>query len=102
VARPAPTPGPSVSSTPPSPPRPDYPASPATLKSEVEQRLRAANLRLDVAVNAVGVVTLTGVVPTTAQKRRAIELARVPGVTDVRSNINAGDEWGGAVKGSRP
>ena len=101
VARPTPPPGPSVS--PPSPsPRPDSPASPATLKSQVEQRLRAANLQLDVAVNATGVVTLTGVVPTTSQKQKALELARVPGVKDVRSNINAGDEWGGAVKGSRP
>lgn len=102
VSRPGPTPPvPPARPTPAPPTPPDYPASPAALKSQVEQRLRAANLKLDVAVTATGIVTLTGVVSTASQKQLAVELARVPGVTAVRSNINAGDEWSGGVTGAR-
>src|SRR5262245_4225085 len=94
----APTP---VTPTPVAPTPPVYPTSPAALKSQVEQRLRAANLDLTVSVTAGGIVTLTGVVPKKSQKQLAEELAKVPGVTAVRSNVNAGDEWGGGTRDAR-
>jgi hypothetical protein len=65
----------------------------AEIARTVRQRLGEKGLSLNVDVNAEGVVTLTGVVKTQDQKTLASGLARVPGVTDVRAQINVQDRW---------
>jgi hypothetical protein len=65
----------------------------AEIARAVRQRLGEKGLSLNVDVNADGVVTLTGVVKTQDQKALASTLARVPGVTDVRAQINVQDRW---------
>ena len=65
----------------------------AEIARAVRQRLGEKGLALNVDVNADGVVTLTGVVKTQDQKTLASSLARVPGVTDVRAQINVQDRW---------
>jgi len=64
------------------------------MKSQLEQQLRRASLDLTVDVSSTGVVTLTGVVDEPAQKDRALGLARqLPGVVDVKSQINVRSVW---------
>jgi hypothetical protein len=65
----------------------------AEIARAVRQRLGEKGLALNVDVNADGVVTLTGVVKNQDQKTLASSLARVPGVTDVRAQINVQDRW---------
>ena len=68
--------------------------SDATLTTKVKTKLLAdttvSGLRIDVDSQA-GVVTLTGVVPTAAEKRRAIELAKATdGVKSVTDRLKVG------------
>jgi len=60
----------------------------------LEQKLRAAKYDLSVAVSAAGVVTLTGVVENQKQMQDALRLAKeLPGVIEVKSQINSRDIW---------
>jgi len=64
------------------------------MKSQLEQQLRRASLDLTVDVSSTGVVTLTSIVDEPAQKDRALGLARqLPGVVDVKSQINVRSVW---------
>jgi osmotically-inducible protein OsmY len=69
----------------------------------VEDRLRGrallrgsgadADTGITVEVSGDGVVILRGIVAETAQRDEAIRLARVAGVTEVRSRINVQKSW---------
>ena len=96
----APSPGPIAD------PRPPAPANqgqtgpvvakldPSEIRSQLEQKLRAAKYDLSVAVSAAGVVTLTGVVENQKQMQDALRLAKeLPGVIEVKSQINSRDIW---------
>jgi uncharacterized caspase-like protein len=65
------------------------------IQDDVKQRLTAGGFqRLQVSVSPDGVVTLTGVLKTTADLERATGLAReVPGVRDVRPQVNVLSDW---------
>jgi osmotically-inducible protein OsmY len=64
------------------------------MKTKIEEQFRRARLDVSVDVSSTGIVTLTGVVDEQAQKDRALTLARqLPGVVDVKSNINVRGEW---------
>ena len=62
----------------------------STIKSKVEARLKSTESlkkdTIDVAVEN-GVVTLTGTVHTAAQSARALQLAKVAGVTKVENKL---------------
>jgi len=72
------------------PPKP----APGEVKTKIEEQFRRARLDVSVDVSSTGTVTLTGVVDEQAQKERALTLARqLPGVVEVKSNINVRGEW---------
>jgi hypothetical protein len=76
---------------------------PFVIKAQVEQRLRSRNLLkqgggsawgVSVDVAPTGAVTLTGIVQSRDQRTETIRLAgEVPGVSEVRPNINVRESW---------
>lgn len=66
---------------------------PGEIERLIRLRFGENGLDLRVDVSSDGIVTLTGVVKSQEQKARATSLARVPGVKDVRSQINVQDRW---------
>jgi uncharacterized caspase-like protein len=79
----------------PSPPPPPPPAIDPNLAAAIKQRLLSAGFQqISVAVGPDGVVTLTGVLRTSADLQRATRLAQdFPGITGVRSQVNVQSEW---------
>ena len=72
------------------------------IKAQVEQQLRGRGLLkqgsapwgVSVDVAPTGAVTLTGIVQSGAQKSESVRLAsQVPGVTEVRPQINVRESW---------
>lgn len=59
----------------------------------VLRRLSENGLKLRVEVGADGIVTLSGVVRNQEQMALAMNVARVPGVKDVRPQINVKGDW---------
>jgi uncharacterized caspase-like protein len=69
------------------------PPDPREIERQVRHNLDASGLVLAIDVSADGVVTLKGVVRSPESRARAIDAARVPGVRDVRSQINVQQQW---------
>lgn len=63
------------------------------IERQVSQRLSEQGLSLRVEVSADRIVTLSGVVRNQEQKVLAMNVARVPGVKDVRPQINVQEKW---------
>jgi len=73
----------------------------SAIKSRVEARLNNADALKDEHINVSvdnGIVTLKGDVSSEANKTRAAELAKIPGVTTVENKLEVGHEKGIASK----
>jgi hypothetical protein len=66
---------------------------PREIERQVRQKLDASGLVLAIDVSTDGIVTLKGVVRSPESRALAIDAARVPGVRDVRSQINVQQQW---------
>jgi hypothetical protein len=74
-------------------PQPLDATEPQQLQRLVSQRLQKEGFNLKVDVNPDRIVTLTGIVRNQEQKALAMNVARVPGVKDVRPQINVQEKW---------